>query len=63
MFFFNSLLTSLGFHFKYFNTRAGCFNILCNLIVWQMSLLFDNHENWAISRSSCCWVHLNRTFR
>ena len=34
--------------------------ILCNSIVWEMSLLF---ENWVIYKFSCYRVHLARRFR
>ena len=57
--FFYSLMTSLGFHFKYSNTRAVLL-ILCNQIVWRISLLFENRD---IYRFSCCLVHLDKKFR
>ena len=58
--YFYSLMTSLGFYFTYFNTRAGSFthfvyiNFMANLSVGR---------DLAIYRFSCCWVHLDRTCR
>ena len=58
---FYSLMTSLGFHLIYFNTRAGCFTHF-NCVIHFLTHISVVREISYFVFFLCWWVHLDRIF-